>query len=65
MRGEELERGLWVLGEIGDEGGKEEILKERGRRWKLEEQIILGSFYRALLLLRTLGSRARKLQGFL
>jgi hypothetical protein len=42
-----LERGLFFfLGEIGEEEGKEEILKERGRRRKLEEQIVLGNFYR-------------------
>jgi hypothetical protein len=41
-----LERGLFVLGKIGGRRRKEEILKERGRRRKLEEQIVLGKFYR-------------------
>jgi hypothetical protein len=44
------------LGEIG-EGSKEEILKERGRRWKLKEQIVFERFYRDIVVPGNFGLR--------
>jgi hypothetical protein len=47
------------LGEIGEEGGKEEILKERGRRSKLEEQIDLGIFYKDSVVVGNFGLKVQ------
>jgi hypothetical protein len=62
--GEDLERGSFVLGKIGEEGGGRNFEgdREEGGNWKNN---CFGNSHRALLLLGTLGSGARKPQGFL
>jgi hypothetical protein len=61
--GRGLRRGYFVLGKILDEEGKEEILKERGKKEDIGGQrLFWGNFTRELLLLGTLASRDRKMQ---
>jgi hypothetical protein len=64
--GRGLGEGSFFLGKMGEEEGKEEILKERGKKEEIGgHRLFWGAFTRALVLMGTLGSGARKPQGFL
>jgi hypothetical protein len=64
--GEDSKEGSWFLGETFEkQEEEEEIMKEIGKKEQIGRTIVLGNSHRALLLMETLGLRARKPKGLL